>query len=103
MVQRNKRKIIERLLTCNWTNTSKMLQNRNINRHFKKLVHSDIIPQPLDHRKYIINGTDTDEDNKKSILSNVRHKIMLIAFGLQLMIIISVYNKMESIFCNAFY
>lgn len=39
---------------------------------FKRLVELDLMPQPLSERKYIINGTDTDNSEKKSMGSRVR-------------------------------
>lgn len=60
---------------------------------FKRLVHFDLMPQPLDDRKYIVNGTDTDEgDDKKSIASTTRHRniwLLLVTFGLQLVNVLS--------------
>lgn len=45
---------------------------------FKKLVEFDIMPQPLDDRKYIVNGTDTEKNKrKKSAGARIHHPGML--------------------------
>lgn len=61
---------------------------------FKKLVDFDLMPQPLDDRKYIVNGTDTDKDKekgKKSLASNVCYQNMwalVFAIGFQVINVI---------------